>query len=161
MVFWPGNIKNKPKIKRESNQEHPNTIINKLNPEKQESSILTEPQNNCNRNITHPNHTEQWLTQEEKMNIEILKRIMSEKKTTLPSLRNQDGKTARVETYKINELLTHISTYNITELNELIYAEAKLVWNRIGVSLKNTNRNSKLGWEIRLETQTKKNLRKE
>ena len=37
---------------------------------------------------THPNHTEQILTQEE-MNIENLKTIMSEKKTRLPSLRNQ------------------------------------------------------------------------
>ena len=33
---------------------------------------------------------------------------MSEKKTRLPSLRNQDWKTDQSETEKINELLTHV-----------------------------------------------------
>ena len=42
---------------------------------------------------------------------------------------------------------------NITELNVLIYAGAKLVCDKIGVPLKNMNRNSKPGWEIWLETQ--------
>ena len=68
--------------------------------------------------ITEMPHTqttaEQTLTQEEKMNIEIFKRIMSEKKTRLPLLRNQ-GKT---ETEKIIKSLTYISINNITELNE-------------------------------------------
>ena len=74
------------------------------------------------------------------MNIEVIKRIMSEKKITLPSLRNQNWKTVNIETEKINEL-THMSTNNITELNELIYARAKLFCENIGVSLKNSNRN--------------------
>ena len=55
------------------------------------------------------------------MNIQILKRIMSEKKNRLLSLRNQDWKTIKEETEKISEL----STNNITELNEIIYIEAK------------------------------------
>ena len=38
----------------------------------------------------HQNYTKQTLAQEEKMIIEIIKRIMSEKKTTLTSVRNQD-----------------------------------------------------------------------
>ena len=74
---------------------------------------------------------------------------MSEKKTTLPSLRNHDWKILKSETKKINTLLTHISTYNILQLNELIYA--KLVCDKINVPRKNINRNSKHGWEIRLE----------
>ena len=61
------------------------------------------------------------------MNIDNLKRIMSEKKTGLPSLRNQDWRTIKTKTEKINKLLTHISTNYITELNELISAGAKLV----------------------------------
>ena len=77
---------------------------------------------------------------------------MSEMKTRLPSLRNQDWKTVKVETEKVYELSTHIST-NITELNELIYARAKLVCDKIGVTFKNTNRNSKPGFEIRLGMQ--------
>ena len=36
---------------------------------------------NKNHNTTHSNHPEQSLTQEEEINIENLKRIMSEKKT--------------------------------------------------------------------------------
>ena len=40
---------------------------------------------------------------------------------------------------------------NITELNELIHAGVKLNCDRIGVPLKNLNRNIKLGWEIRQE----------
>ena len=38
-------------------------------------------------------------------------------------------------------LLTYISTKNITELNELIYAKAKLVSDKIGIPLKTTNKN--------------------
>ena len=51
-----------------------------MNTEKQDPSNRTEPQSNYNRNITDPNHTKQRLNQEGKMNIEIIKRIMSEKK---------------------------------------------------------------------------------
>ena len=40
---------------------------------------------------------------------------MSSKKTTLRSLRNQDWKTVKAETEKINELLTHISSNIIIE----------------------------------------------
>ena len=39
-----------------------------------------------------------------------------------------------------NELLTTISTNNIMELNRLIFAGAKLVSDKIGVPLKNTNK---------------------
>ena len=41
------------------------------------------------------------------------------------------------------------------ELNELIYAGAKLVSIKVGVPLKNTNRNSKPWWKIWLETETR------
>ena len=53
--------------------------------------------------------------------------------------------------------LTHTLTNDIIELNELIYAGAKLVCEKI-VFLKNTNGNSKPEWEIWLDTQ-KRNLR--
>ena len=52
---------------------------------------------------------------------------MSEKKTTLPSFKNQDWKTVKAVTEEINKSLTHISTNSIMELKELIYAGAKLV----------------------------------
>ena len=77
------------------------------------------------------------------MNEEIIKGILSEKKTTLPSLRNHDWKTVLAETENINKLLIHISMKEITELNELIYLGVKLIWDKISVPLKKTNRNSK------------------
>ena len=53
------------------------------------------------------------LTQEYKIKVELMKKTMTEKKTTLPSLRNQ----VKVETKKVNKLLTNIATDNITEWN--------------------------------------------
>ena len=144
------------RINRKSRQHYPNTIINIPNTEKQEPSNKNELQSNNDQNTTHSNHTEQTLIQEEEMNIEKLKRIRSEKKTILPSLRNQDWKTVKAEMEKINKLLTVISTNDITELNELILVRVKLVCEKISVSLKkNTNRNSKPKGEIWLESVTK------
>ena len=81
---------------------------------------------------------------------------MNSKKTILPSLRNTEWRTLKIETNKINQVLRYIITNNVTELNELIYAEAKLVFEKTG---KEQGKNLKPGWEIRLETQMK-NLRK-
>ena len=50
----------------------------------------------------------------------------------LPSLRNIEWRTVKTETNKINQVLTYISTNNITEVNDLIYAGAKLVCEKIG-----------------------------
>ena len=67
---------------------------------------------------------------------------MSEKTTILPSLRNQEWIVLKVKNRKKtknkkqktkNEFLTFISTNNITESNELFYAGAKLVCDKIGV----------------------------
>ena len=85
---------------------------------------------------------------------------MSSEKTTLLSLRNIEWKTLKIETNEINHVLPYIPTNNITELNELIYAGAKLVCEKIGIPSKNTKKQSKPGWEIRLKTQIKK-LRKQ
>ena len=49
---------------------------------------------------------------------------------------------------------------NITELNELIYAGAKLVCEKIEIPSKSTKKQSKPGWEIRLKMQIK-NLQKQ
>ena len=83
---------------------------------------------------------------------------MNSKKTTLPSLRSIELRTVKTETNKINQVIPYTSTNDITELNELIYAGAKLVCEKIGILSKSTKKESKLGWEIRQETQ-KRNLR--
>ena len=85
---------------KETCQQDPNTVTEMLNTEKLEPSNQIRMQNNCNQHTINPNTTEQTLTQEDKTNVEIIKRIMSEKKTTLPSLRNQDRKTVKAETEK-------------------------------------------------------------
>ena len=65
----------------------------------------------------------QTLTREEKKtNVDTIKRIMSEKKTTWLSLMNQDWKKVKSGTEKVNGLLTTILTNDIKELNDLIYA---------------------------------------
>ena len=61
------------------------------------------------------------------MNVENLKRIIYERKTTLSSLRKIDWRRVKAKTEKKTDLLTHISTKNITGLNELFYTGAKLV----------------------------------
>ena len=85
---------------------------------------------------------------------------MSSEKNILPSLRNIEWKTLKIETNKMNHILYYILTNNITELNELIYADAKLVCEKIGIPSKSTKKQWKPEWEIRLETQIKK-LRKQ
>ena len=84
---------------------------------------------------------------------------MNSEKTNLPSLRNMEWRTFKTETNKINQILPYISTNNITELNELIYAGAKLVCEKIGIPSKSAKKQSKPGWEIRLETQIKKSMK--
>ena len=84
---------------------------------------------------------------------------MSEKKTTLLSLRNQNWRTVKSETGKVNDLLTNILTNDITVLNDFIYAGIKFVCENIGVPLKITDRKSKPGWGgPKLESQIKKRL---
>ena len=80
---------------------------------------------------------------------------MNSEKTTIPSFRNIEWRTVKTESNKINQVLPYISTNNITGLDELIYAGAKLVCEKIGIPSKSTKKKSKQGWEIRLEMQIK------
>ena len=122
----------------------------------------TTKQNNQhagNQNLAQPTLKTQELTPEQRMDIELVQQIMADEKSKLPSLRNIEWKKVKKETEKINKILMNIPTNNITELNNLIYAGAKLVCDRIGAPLRNTNRetnrNTKAGWEFRLEEQIK------
>ena len=128
---------------------------------KQKQSNEKESQTSANENTTLPkdtlsNNQEEALSQEQKVNLKNVKRIMNSEKTILPSLRNIEWKTLKIEKYKINYILPYIATNNITELKELIYAGAKLVCESIGIPSKSTNKQQKPGWEIRLESQIKK-----
>ena len=78
---------------------------------------------------------------------------MNSEKTTLPSLRNIKLRTVKTETNRINQVLPNVSTNNITELNELIYAGAKLHCEKMGIaskiSKKNQNQDGKFDWKRR------------
>ena len=66
-----------------------------------------------------------------------------------------EWRTVKTETNKINQVLPYISTNNITELNKRIYAEGKIVCEKLGIPSKSMKKESKPGWEIRLETDIK------
>ena len=59
-------------------------------------------------------------------------------------------------TKKFYKFLSNIPADNIIELYKLIYAEAKLVRDKIDVPLRNPNGNTKPRWEIKFEGQVKK-----
>ena len=80
---------------------------------------------------------------------------MSEGKTALPSVRNQELNKVKTVIEKANKVLQHIPKDNITELNELIFAGTKVESNKIGLHLRNLNRNTKPGWEMNLEGEIK------
>ena len=96
-------------------------------------------------NDTLPSNQEETLSQEQKINLENVKRIMSSEKTILQSLRNIEWKTLKIETNKIIHILPYIPTNNITELNELIYAGAKLVCEKIEIPQKSHEETVKTG----------------
>ena len=145
-----------------NDQERRNTLSDTPNINKQKQPIQNEPTSE-NGNPTQQNPTQQnnlVLTQEKKVILEYLKRILNSERTTLPLLRNIEWRIVKAETNKVNQVLTYIPTNNITDLNELIYAGEKLVCENIGIPSKNTKAKSKPGWEFRLETQIE-NLRKQ
>ena len=100
-------------------------------------------QNPTQQNTTQQNNL--ILTQEQKLILKNLKRILNSEKTTLPSLRNIEWRIVKAEMNKVNQVLSYIPTNNITDLNELIYDGAKLVCENIGIPTKNTKAKSKPG----------------
>ena len=76
-----------------------------------------------------------------RINVEMMKWIMSEKKTALPFRRNQDWKKNSQDRNRKNKRF--INNYPITESNDLINAKAKLFCGKIGFLPKNTNKDSK------------------
>ena len=106
--------------------------------------------------ITHNQTTQnKHYHKKKKVNQQNLKRITNIEKTTLPSLRNIELRTVKTERNKINQVLPYKSMDNVTKLNEIFSAEAKVICEKVGILSKSTKKKSKPGWEIRLETQIK------
>ena len=104
--------------KKINNQQSNNTVPdtssnNKKTQPNQKEPPTSENGNSTQLNNTQPNNPEQTLSQEQKLNLEYLKRIMTEENTTLPSYRNLEWRTVKAERNKVNQVLTYISTNNI------------------------------------------------
>ena len=52
---------------------------------------------------------------------------------------------------KVNILLKYIPKDNIIKQDEFIYAGVKLVSDKIGITQRNSNRNTKARWKMRIE----------
>ena len=89
--FWSWHQKICQQVNKERYQQHPYPNRNQ-NSEKQEHTSRIEIQNNKNWNATHRNTTKQMIRQKDKTDAELIKKAMTEKKTTLPSPRNKDWK---------------------------------------------------------------------
>ena len=72
---------------------------------------------------------------EEKVSIviEIAEVIERGSKDKLPGLRNVPNKKLLEETAKVNKILSNFKRHSITKTNELFYAGAVVVTNRVGV----------------------------
>ena len=66
------------------------------------------------------------LIQEDRKKLELIKKIMREQKTTLPSQRYQDWKEIKIEIEKVNKFLKHIPTDNIKKTEEVKQEQNKL-----------------------------------
>ena len=121
------------KTNTQDNDTLPDTLRVKQNQPNRNELPSSRNENATLPNNTQPSNPKETLSQEQKIDLENVKRMMNNGKTTLPSLRNIEWRTLKIETIKINKVLPYISTNNITELNELIYAGTKLVCGKIGI----------------------------
>ena len=139
-------------IHQKTNTQDDITVLDISRVVKQNQSNRNELPSSRNKNAALPNNAQpsnpKETSQEQKINLENVKKMMNSGKTTLTSLRNIEWGTLKRETNKMNKVLPYISRDNITELNELIYAGTKLVCEKIGIPLKSTKKKSKPGWEI-------------
>ena len=73
---------------------------------KKEPLSWIEIQNTENQNTTDNSTSKQMLTQENKINAELIKKIMTEKKIGLSSLKNQDWKKVKSRNWKGKHIIT-------------------------------------------------------
>ena len=100
-----------------NNEQDNKTVPDTSTINKQKQPNRNELPTSKNGNATQPNDSSETLSQEQKVNLENLKRIINSEKTTLPSLRNVEWRTVKTKTNKINPVLPNISTNNINKLN--------------------------------------------
>ena len=91
--------------------------------------------------------------------MEIAEVIEKGRKDKLPALRNVPKKKLLEETAKVDKVLSKFKTHSITKTNELLYAGAFVVTNRLGVKIDKVAGRKKPMWK-RLQNKIKE-LRKD
>ena len=108
-------------INGEEYQQDTTTRILTVSTEKQEPPTRSERQNIENWSASRLNTPERTWIQEDKINIELIKTIITEKRPHYHLAGTKKGKN-QVENEMINKLIIDIPTGSITELNKLIFA---------------------------------------
>ena len=83
--------------------------------------------------------------------IEIVEVIERSSKDKLPALRNVPKKKLLEETSKVDKVLSKFKTHSITKANELLYAGAVVITNRLGVKIDKVAGRKKSMWMRRLQ----------
>ena len=92
--------------------------------------------------------------------MEVAEVIERGRKDRLPALRNVPKKKLLEETAKVNKVLRRFKTHSITKTNELFYAGAVVVTNRLEVKIDKVAGRKELMWKRRLQNKIKE-LRKD
>ena len=92
--------------------------------------------------------------------MEIAEVIERGRKDKLPALRNVPKKKLFEETAKVDKVLSKFKTHSTTKTNELFYARAVVVTNRLGVKIDRVAGRKEPMWKRRLQNKIKE-LRKD
>ena len=92
--------------------------------------------------------------------MEIAEVIEKGRKDKLPALRNVPKKKLFEETAKVDKVLSKFKTHSTTKTNELFYAGAAVVTNRLGVKIDKVVGRKESVWKRRLQNKIKE-LRKD
>ena len=92
--------------------------------------------------------------------MEIAEVIEKGRKDKLPALRNVPKKKLLEETAKVDKVLSKFKTHSITNTNELFYAGAFVVTNKLGVKIDKVANRKEPMWKRRLQNKIKE-LRKD
>ena len=84
--------------------------------------------------------------------MEIAEGIERGRKDKLPALRNVPKKKLLEETAEVDKVLSKFKTHSITKTNELFYAGAVVVTNRLGVKIDSENEDYKILWDFSIQT---------
>ena len=90
--------------------------------------------------------------------MEIPEVIERGRKDKLPALRNVPKKKLLEETAKVDKVLSKFKTHSITKTNELLYAGAFVVTNKLGVRIDKAAGRKEPMWKRRLQNKLRKDL---